>query len=179
MMENIGEKYLNFLLSHSLFQDITRDEDNRIVTFKMHDLACVISSHQKMESSPNNLSRKSGRKLRLLIFKDENVDYKVLDDLACLRVLKLNWHYCANGLRILLDKVIHLRYLDISGFYENKFAQESDICLLYNLQTLKLGYIKSDLPKNLKKLVNSRHLKFNQKFDMEQMPFTYEQLDSS
>ena len=50
MMENIGEKYFNFLLSRSLFQDIARDDDNRIVTFKrhdlMHDLACAISSHQ-------------------------------------------------------------------------------------------------------------------------------------
>ena len=160
LMEDIGEQYFNFLLSRSIFQDVTRDANKRIVGFKMHDLmhdiACAISSHQNVESNPNNLSGKSVRKLRTLICNDEVINYLNQNDIVCLRVLKVIFQ-SHTDLWIPIDKLIHLRYLDISECSINKLLLES-LSLLYNLQTLKLG--QSGLPKNLRKLVNLRHLEF-------------------
>lgn len=172
LMEDIGEEYFNFLLSRSLFQDVIKYEDGRIVGFKMHDLihdiACAISNRHNMESNPYNWSGQSARKLHMLICDNEETLHKIRADIICLRVLALKW-FDTNDLSITMGKLIHLRYLDISNCYLNKLLQES-LSLLYNLQTLKLGNIQSDLPKNLRKLVNLRHLEFKKFFDMEQMP---------
>ncbi|XP_038877687.1 putative disease resistance protein RGA1 [Benincasa hispida] len=172
VMEDIGEEYFNFLLSRSLFQDVIRDENKRIITFKMHDLmhdiACAISNNQNMVSNPNNLSGRSAGKLRTLVYRDEENQYKVCDNFFRLRVLKQDKIW-ANNLPYLLDKLIHLRYLDLSKCYIIKNLRES-LCLLYNLQTLKLGYIESELPENLRKLVNLRHLEFYVVPGMKQMP---------
>ncbi|XP_038877689.1 putative disease resistance protein RGA3 [Benincasa hispida] len=171
IMEDIGEEYFNFLLSRSLFQDVDKDENGRIVTFKMHDLihdiACMVSNHQKKASNPNNWSGKSARTLRALICNNEETPHKIQANINCLRVLVLN-SFETNNLSIIMDKLIHLRYLDISKCSVNQLSQES-LSSLYNLQTLKFGYIGSDLPKNLRKLVNLRHLEFQKKFDMKQM----------
>ncbi|XP_031741283.1 disease resistance protein RGA2-like [Cucumis sativus] len=170
-MENIGEEYLNFLLSRSLFEDAIK-YDGRIVTFKihdlMHDIACAISNHHKMDSNPISWNGKSTRKLRTLICENEEAFHKIQTDIICLRVLVLKW-FDTNTLSTIMDKLIHLRYLDISNCNINKLLRDS-ICALYNLQTLKLGYIECDLPKNLRNLVNLRHLEFKKFFDMGQMP---------
>ncbi|KAL4031419.1 hypothetical protein IC575_009697 [Cucumis melo] len=168
LMEDIAEQYLDFLLSRSLFQDVIRDKNKRIVAFKMHDLmhdiACAISSPQKMESHPNNLSGKSARKLRTLICDDEVISYSAQDDIACLHVLKVIWD-SVRDLWIPTDKLIHLRYLDISGESIDKRLIEF-LSLLYNLQTLKLREFGSGvLPKNLRKLVNLRHFEFRIIYD--------------
>ncbi|XP_038904500.1 disease resistance protein RGA2-like, partial [Benincasa hispida] len=89
-------------------------------------------------------------------------------DFICLRVLVLD-RFWTNNLSISIGKLIHLRYLDISECSVNKLFQES-IPLLYNLQTLKLENIKSGLSKNLRKLINLRHLEFYRIHDIQQIP---------
>ncbi|XP_021717138.1 putative disease resistance protein RGA3 [Chenopodium quinoa] len=87
-----------------------------------------------------------------------------------LRVLRL----CHKSIRTLpstIDKLIHLRYLDLSYSYELQFLPET-VCELINMQTLKLKKCWSlkELPKNLRKLVNLRHLDLNDCFNLSHMP---------
>ncbi|XP_022145177.1 putative disease resistance protein RGA3 [Momordica charantia] len=168
--EDIGEWHLNFLLSRSLFQDVVKDMNERVTHFKMHDLihdiACAISNHPKLlELGSSNWSRKSARKLRTLICNNQ-VIYNELMDCVSLRVLVLNSAKTDNLLDS-IGKLKHLRYLDISH-YSIRVLPES-IAKLYNLQTLKIGRMES-LPKNLRKMVSLRHLKFYHGYHTMQMP---------
>ncbi|XP_021776318.1 putative disease resistance protein RGA3 [Chenopodium quinoa] len=88
----------------------------------------------------------------------------------CLRVLRL-CHKSIKSLPNTIDKLIHLRYLDLSYNYELQFLPAT-ICELINLQTLKLKKCWSleELPKNLRKLVNLRHLDLNDCFNLSHMP---------
>ncbi|XP_038877313.1 putative disease resistance protein RGA3 [Benincasa hispida] len=172
--ENIGEDYINFLLSRSLFQDVSKDIDGTVTHFKMHDLihdiACVISSHQNFEFKHSNWSEKSTRKLRTTVINNKMIHDKLVD-LGSLRVLVMNSPF----LRILPDSIgmlKHLRYLDIIGSSILKLPES--ITMLYNLQTLKLG-TRVDLPKNLRKLVMLRHLQFFYIY-IKQMPLCISQL---
>ncbi|XP_022145104.1 disease resistance protein RGA2-like [Momordica charantia] len=170
--EDIGEWHFNFLLSRSLFQDVTMDKSERGIYFIMHDLihdiACAISNHQKLlhELSSSNRSRKSARKLRTLICNNQ-VIYNELVDCVSLRVLVLHCEKTGNLLES-IGKLKHLRYLSIANGNYVDVLPES-IVMLYNLQTLKLRHMKS-LPKNSRKMVSLRHLEFELKSDFRQMP---------
>ncbi|KAA0044611.1 hypothetical protein IC582_017233 [Cucumis melo] len=182
MMEDIGEKYFNVLLSRFLFQDIVKDNRGRIIFCKMHDLihdvACAISNSQGLKWDPSDLldgepwrrqacsashelktpdcNENHSRKLHMLTF-DSHVFHNKVTDFIHLRVLIAHsWFICK--LPNSIAKLKHLRYLDIS--YSTIRELPDSVVLLYNLQTLKLSRFFNDLPKNLRKLVSLRHLEF-------------------
>lgn len=193
MMEDIGDKYFNVLLSRSLFQDIVKDNRGRIIFCKMHDLihdvACAISNSQELKLDPLDLldgepwrgeacstthkirtpdcSENLARKLHMLTF-DSHVFHNKITDFIYLRVLIAHsWFICK--LPNSISKLKHLRYLDIS--YSTIRELPESIVLLYNLQTLKLSRFFNDLPKNLRNLVSLRHLEFfSDPCDAKQMP---------
>ncbi|XP_038900029.1 putative disease resistance protein RGA3 [Benincasa hispida] len=193
MMEDIGEKYFNVLLSRLLFQDIVKDNRGRIVFCKMHDLihdvALAISNSQELILDPLDLldgepwrreacsashkirtpdcNENHSRKLHMLTF-DSHVFHNKITDFIYLRVLIAHsWFICK--LPNSIAKLKHLRYLDIS--YSTIRELPESLFLLYNLQTLKLSRFLNDLPKNLRKLVSLRHLEFfADPCDTKQMP---------
>ncbi|XP_022145229.1 putative disease resistance protein RGA4 [Momordica charantia] len=172
--ENIGEGYFNFLLSRSLFQDVSKDIDGTITHFKMHDLihdvACIVSN-QKLELDPRNWSEKGVRALRTLVINNGAIIHNKLEDSVYLRVLVLNSDFIKN-LPDSIGMLKHLRYLDIIGSRIRRLPES--ITMLYNLQILKLR-TRIDLPKNLRKLVSLRHLPFFY-IHMEKMPLHVSQL---
>ncbi|MBA0814141.1 hypothetical protein Gohar_019988, partial [Gossypium harknessii] len=91
MVDN-GNKYLNELLSNSLFQDVKKDTCGNILTFKMHD-----SVHDFIFVC-----------VKIDVFK------KLSKSFTRLRVLKLVGAYYILELPYSLGELKHLRYLDIS-----------------------------------------------------------------
>ncbi|XP_017613751.1 putative disease resistance protein RGA3 [Gossypium arboreum] len=164
MVDN-GNKYLNELLSNSLFQDVTRDTCGNILTFKMHDsvhdLSLSVSKFDALifqeNSSPitNECSHIrhlnvgcDGESLpRMLtivapklysLFSEINVFKKLPKSFKFkrLRVLKLVGSYYIFALPDSLGELKHLRYLDISRTRIKALPKSST--KLYHLQTLRL-----------------------------------------
>ncbi|XP_038896003.1 putative disease resistance protein RGA3 [Benincasa hispida] len=182
LMEDIGERNFNFLLSRSLFE-VANEDRGEIITQKtsvrllgqlvdgpywfmmhdlIHDIACAISKHQKVESNLTNSSDKIVRNLRRFIEDvDQDADGK-FEDFVSLRILVV--HDGSRRLFTSFGMFKHMRYLHItscSAFFGLwKFDLES-ISMLYNLQTLKLQVqLLYQLPKDLRKLVKLRHIQF-------------------
>ncbi|MED6146641.1 hypothetical protein PIB30_036431 [Stylosanthes scabra] len=80
-----------------------------------------------------------------------------LQELVCLRVLLFK-HFFTKSLFDSIGALIHLRYLNLSNTPIVTLSES--ICVLYNLQTLKLRNCQrlKMLPNRLKDLVNLRHL---------------------
>ncbi|KAK3220150.1 hypothetical protein Dsin_014120 [Dipteronia sinensis] len=120
-------------------------------------------------------------KLRSLIFKHlgygqrMGIDTsKLFDHLTCLRAL----HFGNNSIKdvsIGVNKLIHLRYLNISRNY-GIIELPKTVCELYNLQTLNIEGCTNlkKLPEEIGKLVNLRHL-INSSY-LEYMPKGIERL---
>ncbi|XP_022145125.1 putative disease resistance RPP13-like protein 1 [Momordica charantia] len=172
VIEDIGDKYFNIVLSRSLFQDVVKDERGRITHCKMHDLiyeiACTISHSKKLHSGHANLleegsctnwSRKSVVNLRTFICDGQMLHEMIHDRITnCFRLRVLILNSSVQNLPDSIGKMKHLRYLDIS---DSKIKEiRYSFSLLYNLQTLKLGRSTKNLPNNLSKLVSLRHLQF-------------------
>ena len=186
--EKVGNQYFDELLSRSLLEKAEKDANDNMLSYKMHDLihdlaqsvigyeVLVLEDDVKEISREvhhvslfklTNLKLKVDLKVKhIRTFLSIPIYYKYGDDLIQsidfsrfkrLRVLSLNKF---NGKELLasLDKLSHLRYLDLS--YSGIVVLPNSITRLKNLQTLKLVdcvYLK-EFPKDTRELINLRHL---------------------
>ncbi|KAI9127066.1 hypothetical protein K1719_001625 [Acacia pycnantha] len=84
--------------------------------------------------------------------------YIILSNMKYLRTLSFEDLHALQIVPELIEKFIHLRYLNLSG--TSIACLPNSICKLYNLQTLKLrscDYLET-LPSDMRDLVNLRHL---------------------
>ncbi|GLT99164.1 hypothetical protein SLE2022_166250 [Rubroshorea leprosula] len=188
-MEDIGNKYINDLLSYSLFQEEERDSFGILISCKMHDLIhdfaqliskseIMIWKSQKNISNVRNLNliygvgtvptnlRDVAPKLHALFLKDSfSSDMKV--NLKSLRLLSFVDSVDAKELPPCFDNMKNLRYLDISRTQITKLPKF--IPKLYKLQTFRFMTCRSleMPPEGIGSLINLRHIYFS---DEEQMP---------
>jgi len=103
-------------------------------------------------------------------FNYENASCISLSNLKYLRVLSFRNYPYLYALSNLIDKPIHLRYLDLSGTYI-KLLLDS-LCNMYNLQTLKMICCErlAKLPNDMHKLVNLCHLDISGTLKLQEMP---------
>ncbi|XP_052483636.1 disease resistance protein RGA2-like isoform X1 [Gossypium raimondii] len=188
-MVDIGDKYLNGLLSNSLFQDVEKDKFGNILTFKMHDsvhdLSLSVSKFDTLFFQENSsLTSKECSHIRHLnvgcdgeslpeiltavapklysLFSEIDVFKKLSKSFTRLRVLKFVGAANICELPDSLGELKHLRYLDIS--WTSIEALPKSTTKLYNLQTLRLlGLLRLTFPDELEKLISLKHLYFNRK----------------
>ena len=196
-LEDVGDQYFGELLSRSLFQEIEKDDNNNILSCKMHDLihdlaqSLVKSEIFILTDDVKNISKKMyhvsifkwSPKIKVLkanpvktLFMlskgyfqyGQNVD-SMVNNCKCLRVLDLSC-LMLEKLPMSLGKLVHLRYLDLSkGRFE---VLPSGITSLQNLQTLKFSECHSlkELPRNIRKMINLRHLEIDACTKLSYMP---------
>ncbi|XP_052111325.1 putative disease resistance protein RGA3 isoform X2 [Arachis duranensis] len=176
---DIGNQYVKILLMRSFFQDASTDKCGHIEFFKMHDLmhdlATLVAGndchlhtegkgivgrpmHVAFETSTDcSLDVFDVSKLRTIINCKiaTNLVAKLsfMEKLKCLRALSLSFHSMTQ-LPKSIDKVKHLRYLDLSYSQSLRSLPES-IGNLVCLQTLKLKDCESllSLPESIGNLV--------------------------
>ncbi|GKV29479.1 hypothetical protein SLEP1_g38408 [Rubroshorea leprosula] len=191
IMEDIGNKYFNDLLSYSLLQEEERDSLGNVRTCKMHnlvrDLALSVSKSEAVILETHSRSNISNvRHLNLIcggetmptilgdvapklhtLFSKHGFSGGVQVDLKRLRALSFVDASDAKELPTCFGKSKSLRYLDISGTQIKELPKF--VTRLYNLQTLRFmncKYLKM-LPEGIGHLINLKHIYFS---DEEQMP---------
>jgi hypothetical protein len=94
-------------------------------------------------------------------FLTKRVPLDLLPKLRCLQVLSLSHYQNMTELPESIDKIKHLRYLNLSSTAIKRLSDS--ICKLCNLQTLNLSDCKDllVLPREMRKLSNLRHLDIN------------------
>ncbi|KAL2326152.1 hypothetical protein Fmac_025210 [Flemingia macrophylla] len=187
-LEHVGNEYFMSLVYRSFLQDLQKNIDGDIYVCKMHDLMhdmakhvsgndCVIINKQgqNIDKGTRHLSFDSSlqvpsslleaAKLRTFLLQNDRElphgmsdCYLVISSLDQLRVLDLRWSKF-KMLPSCIDKLKHLRYLDLSYNFEIE-TLPSSITKLYNLETLLLFCCDSlrKLPNDLRNLVSLRHL---------------------
>ncbi|PPD81908.1 hypothetical protein GOBAR_DD21174 [Gossypium barbadense] len=188
-MVDIGDKYLNELLSNSLFQDVEKDKFGNILTFKMHDSVHDLSlSVSKFDTlffqEKSSLTSKECSHIRHLnvgcdgeslpeiltavapklysLFSEIDVFKKLSKSFTRLRVLKFVGAANICELPDSLGELKHLRYLDVSRTSIKALLKSAT--KLYNLQTLRLlGLLRLTLPDGLEILTSLKHLYFDKK----------------
>ncbi|XP_070664140.1 putative disease resistance RPP13-like protein 1 isoform X1 [Malus domestica] len=185
MLEDVGKKYFDDLISRSFFQ-YSSSNDCFIMHDLMHDLATYVCGEFCIRLEDHDFSLdvvSKGRHFSYLQYSS-NVDYKrfgtiyeakylrtfilgvlysptvqldLILMLQCLRVLKLRVHDITK-LPDLISNLKHLRYLDLCNTPIQKLPDT--VCSLCNLQTLLLSNCTclAELPTDLRRLINLRHL---------------------
>ncbi|XP_059441114.1 putative disease resistance RPP13-like protein 1 [Corylus avellana] len=197
-MEEVGDDYFFALVSRSLFQKSDRNE------YIMHDLVSdlakfiskqftlsmaddcppeIVSNTRHLSFHKDFASLQEAKRFRTVLQLNllrENI-YETQFPLlmtSCLRLLSLTLQIDLTELPNSIDKLIHLRYLDIS--YTSVERLPDSICKLYNLQILNLSYCSNlvALPRDTHKLINLRHLDITGTLYLMEMPRHLDRLKS-
>ncbi|GKV45371.1 hypothetical protein SLEP1_g52463 [Rubroshorea leprosula] len=180
--EDVGDRYLEDLVSNFLFQDVKMDEYGNIESFKMHDemhnLALSLSTnetfiwpdtrpidpscirHLRVMSNTNFSVLPEAIPARLhSLFLDADVFQTMVSKLSSLRSLKLAAAGKEDLEASLCTLKYYIKYLDISEVQE----VPGFVTKLYNLQTLRVTGCRSlgELPTRIENLVRLRHIYFN------------------
>ncbi|XP_021717122.1 disease resistance protein RGA2-like isoform X1 [Chenopodium quinoa] len=200
-MEDVGEEYVSILLHRCFFYDNEQDECGEVKSFKMHDLLhdlalevagaeslMLTSSMIHFGKTIRHLSTTSYAYLNNWVSPSycSNVTVRTLFQLysplktsgnvaaiisSCRRLRVLDLHDLAIETLPKLGKLLHLRYLDVSG-NETMEMLPTSITKLQNLQILKLCNCKKlkQLPEDVSKLVNLRLLNLDGCYRLTHMP---------
>ncbi|GAB4832569.1 hypothetical protein Ancab_040277 [Ancistrocladus abbreviatus] len=167
-------------LMHDLAQEVARGEivalqpDVRNLNERIRHLAGVkvllTSSSESLESL---LKLESLRTLMLTREPEISIFHQLVSGLRCLRCLRVLDLGYVSGIELLprsIGKLIHLRYLDLSGWPIE--ALPDSILKLWNLQTLNLSRCDKlkRLPEDIEKLINLRHLDLTSCKSLTQLP---------
>ncbi|RHN38880.1 putative P-loop containing nucleoside triphosphate hydrolase, leucine-rich repeat domain, L [Medicago truncatula] len=185
-MEDVGNQFVNIFLMNSFFQDAELNDDGDVSGFKMHDLmhdlatqvagndCCYLDSRAKrclgrpvhilVESDAFcMLESLDSSRLRTLIVLESNrneldeEEFSVISNFKYLRVLKLRLLGSHKMLVGSIEKLKHLRHLDLTHCDGLKIHPKSTSNLVC-LQTIKLLMCVGLSRKVLSKLINLRHL---------------------
>ncbi|GLU24106.1 hypothetical protein SLE2022_400680 [Rubroshorea leprosula] len=181
--EDVGNKYINDLVSNYLLEDLDMDEFGNIKICEMHNevhnLALLSAKydtyiwpdthpveesvrHMRVQADDNLQAVPEGVAQRLRsLFLDVNVLHKMPKKSKSLKSLKLE-AADANELESSLGRLkYYLKYLDISKSTIEKLPKS--VCKLYNLQTLRFTGCNSleKLPSGIENLVSLRHIYFD------------------
>nr|XP_023876856.1 putative disease resistance protein RGA3 [Quercus suber] len=193
--EDIGNKYFDFLLANSLFQDLERDFYGGIRRRKMHDLVHDLmlsilegetlhlegnlgddidvshTRHLSLISDGHTtpaipLSEDGMGRLRTVLLNHVDLIDKLLE-FKCVRGLLLSGS-CIKELLESIGMLRHLRLLHIEDTYIKVIP--NSVSVLYHLQTLVIKNCRflKELPKDLRNLINLRHIDIDQ-FDIRQL----------
>ncbi|XP_073154095.1 putative disease resistance protein RGA3 [Henckelia pumila] len=185
-MESCGDDVYNILLQNFFLHEPEKDDYGRIKYSNMHDLvhdlSCSVAG-VKPHNEENVISRvrylavdeehdvkkEQTIYVRTLFLKGCNRITNMFLDCKYLHVLNL----CGSDTEELtssIDKLIHLRFLDLSFTHIKKLPDS--FCKLFNFQTLRLENFDRliELPERLKTLVGLRHLVLGVLLSLKRMP---------
>ncbi|XP_021844214.2 putative disease resistance protein RGA3 isoform X2 [Spinacia oleracea] len=195
-MEDVAEEFFSILLQRCFFQDVGKDEEGGIQSFKMHDLMhdlaqevvrkeiCIVNTiNGEVDKKVRHLSVFNTGSSSLSFTKTHIRSFLSLDDkigVSCVGALLANWKYLRalflkdseiESLPGSIGELIHLRYLDLSN-NKNLEVLPEPITKLHNLQILNLILCSSlkELPKDLSKLVKLRVLDLSECNVLSYMP---------
>ncbi|KAL7099035.1 hypothetical protein ACP275_09G057000 [Erythranthe tilingii] len=178
-----GREYFDKLAMRSLFQDFSKTsnlDDESIASFKMHDI--IHDFAQFLRKNVGSRMRETNRqacspllvsqveKYRSLFLTGELYDPHICDGLTSVRLLSLS--RCGlGGIPEEIEKLIHLRWLDLSW---NNFIAEDDlksICKLYSLQFLLVqGCKQKEIPHEIGNLIQLKELDLSYNELIEELP---------
>ncbi|EYU45438.1 hypothetical protein MIMGU_mgv1a000800mg [Erythranthe guttata] len=178
-----GREYFDKLAMRSLFQDFSKTsnlDEESIASFKMHDiihdfaqfLRNNVGSRMKETNcqtcSPLLVSQVE--KYRSLFLTRELYDPHFCDGLTSVRLLSLR--KCGlEGIPEEIEKLIHLRWLDLSWNYFGAENGLKSICKLYNLQFLLVGGCKiKEIPREIGNLIQLKELDLSSNTVIEELP---------
>ncbi|KAL0415122.1 UNVERIFIED_CONTAM: putative disease resistance protein RGA4 [Sesamum latifolium] len=165
-LELKGKEYFNNLRMRSFFQNIQEDDER--VRCKMHDIvhdfAQFLRKTKRHDQDGSIEARTNGslvsqvEQYRSLFCREEH-PCELSEFARRVRVLSL-WECNLQVINVGgMEKLVHLRYLDLSNNNELTTQVPRTICQLYNLQTLSLYSCKlKEIPKEIGNLVDLRHL---------------------
>ncbi|KAL5755903.1 hypothetical protein ACOSQ2_020649 [Xanthoceras sorbifolium] len=187
-MHDIVHDVAQFLSKNECYmiedKDLKEEKMNALCE-KAHQLMLVVTQGDTIPTSICNF-----KKLRSLLFQidcgvvGEFIGSVLLprlfDELGYLKTLGISsfpYRTTFKHIPKRIGKLIHLRYLDLSGNYELIKLPET-LCELYNLQTLNLDdcYNLEELPQGIGKLINLRHLMNKGTTSLRYMPKGIERL---
>ncbi|KAK9137839.1 hypothetical protein Sjap_008433 [Stephania japonica] len=199
-MELIGDEYVKALCLNSLFQDVKKSKFGEIETCKIHDLVydlitsisgigCLFlkTSETLIDVSKTHwlglhfdeprIPKALHQAKKLRSFSACSANYEAVDgdfddlllNFLSLRVLELSFA----GIKLFpasIGKLKHLRFLDVSSTRIEELPKS--VTCLYNLQTLRMKNCDNlkVLPRDLRKLINLRHLEIDLSGEWREMP---------
>ncbi|KAK4427313.1 putative disease resistance protein RGA3 [Sesamum alatum] len=171
-----GKEYFNNLRMCFFFQDFEEYGDR--VSCKMHHIMHEFAkslrntrSETKRSFQTFDPSQVSQAKVYRSLYCQNELPREIFDFVTCIRILSL----CECKLQEIprgIEKLIHLRYLDLSGNVSVAKVPRS-LCKLYSLQTLYLSNCGlKEIPRDIGNLIHLRHLHLRSNAYIKELPET-------